>query len=213
MNYHVYLNKMATVKVANVQASSPADAVRQAQQAVSLQASVPPSPENAMKVVFADWGEEEGANHYMIEPVMPSGRVDFTRFQVLGPLMERLPGHKPPMVATQEEACTAIEHLRALLKVLHPGAVGLIYGHHGDEAGERAFEAITAAKHFLANAPQDTVYQGTVSMDGVCVDVEFHAPTGATLMQKDAACLASLAQKAHIDYWSLGNMPEALTPA
>lgn len=40
--------------------------------------------------------------------------------------------------------------IAALLKVLHPGAVGLIGNHHGADRLEEACHAITAAKNFLA---------------------------------------------------------------
>lgn len=44
----------------------------------------------------------------------------------------------------------AADIIAALLKVLHPGAVGLIGNHHGADRMAEACHAITAAKNWLA---------------------------------------------------------------
>lgn len=44
----------------------------------------------------------------------------------------------------------AADIIAALLKVLHPGAVGLIGNHHGAERLNKACQAITAARKYLA---------------------------------------------------------------
>ena len=44
----------------------------------------------------------------------------------------------------------ATDIIAALLKVLHPGAVGLIGNHHGADRLAEACHAITAAKNWLA---------------------------------------------------------------
>lgn len=46
---------------------------------------------------------------------------------------------------------TAAEIIAALLEVLHPGAVGLIGNHHGQDRAEEACNAIYAARDYLAN--------------------------------------------------------------
>lgn len=50
----------------------------------------------------------------------------------------------------EDDEPDAAEIIAALLKVLHPGAVGLIGNHHGTERLNEACQAITAAKSFLA---------------------------------------------------------------
>lgn len=51
----------------------------------------------------------------------------------------------------------AVKHIQSLLKVLHPGAVGLIDAHHGKSASDKACAAIQSAKAFLAGHPNETV--------------------------------------------------------
>ncbi|HHK5646387.1 hypothetical protein [Serratia nevei] len=46
---------------------------------------------------------------------------------------------------------TAAEIIAALLKVLHPGAVGLIANHHGQDRCDEACRAIQAAREYLAD--------------------------------------------------------------
>ena len=48
-----------------------------------------------------------------------------------------------------EQLQAAVQLVRQLVSVLHPGAVGLIGAHHGEPACERACYAVTAAKAFL----------------------------------------------------------------
>lgn len=48
-----------------------------------------------------------------------------------------------------EQLQAAVQLVRQLVLVLHPGAVGLIGAHHGEPACERACHAVTAAKAFL----------------------------------------------------------------
>lgn len=45
--------------------------------------------------------------------------------------------------------------IQALLRVLHPGVVGLIGNQHGEDRGTEAAQAVTAAKDHLA-APETT---------------------------------------------------------
>lgn len=50
---------------------------------------------------------------------------------------------------TSKDAASAII-IQALLRVLHPGVVGLIGNHHGEDRGTEAAQAVTAAKAHLA---------------------------------------------------------------
>jgi len=55
------------------------------------------------------------------------------------------------LLASQEpDEPDAADIIAALLKVLHPGAVGLIGNHHGAERLNEACQAITAARKYLA---------------------------------------------------------------
>lgn len=45
---------------------------------------------------------------------------------------------------------------------------------------------------------------GVFGFDGAQLEVEFQAPMGATVAEKDAAFMAALAQKANIDYLVVG---------
>lgn len=51
---------------------------------------------------------------------------------------------------------------------------------------------------------QREVFAGNLTADGVFLRVEFVAPVGATIQQKDSAFLAALAQQVELDYLSIG---------
>lgn len=51
------------------------------------------------------------------------------------------------------------------------------------------------------------VFHGHLNHDGIYIDVEFLAPVGATVAERDAAFMAVLAQTAHVDYVVVGALP------
>lgn len=93
-----------------------------------------------------------------------------------------------------------------LVKVLHPGAVGLIHNEHGEERGTAACEAVTAAKVYLGRGRETEVLSGYFNFEGATLRADFAVPVGATTEEKDAAFMAALAQQADIDYLSIGNI-------
>ncbi|MBK4737893.1 hypothetical protein [Noviherbaspirillum pedocola] len=54
------------------------------------------------------------------------------------------------------------------------------------------------------------VFQGYFGYEGTQLNVEFQAPVGATVAEKDAAFMAALAQQADIDYHAVGESSQAL---
>jgi hypothetical protein len=55
------------------------------------------------------------------------------------------------LAAHDSDEPTAVDIIAALLKVLHPGAVGLIANHHGQDRCDEACRAIQAAREYLAD--------------------------------------------------------------
>lgn len=92
----------------------------------------------------------------------------------------------------------AVSVIQDLLKVLHPGVLGLIQRHHGNAALERASSAVLAARTFLAQPDGQQPFNGCLTLDGAHIDFQFTAPTNAPQALVDAAFLAGLAQHAHI---------------
>lgn len=188
----------------------------------------------------------------------------------------------------------AAQIIKNLLGVLHPGAIGLIANHHGDDRCEEAINAVNAAHAWLAENAEPTatkkwtcvqeagefsaysdyeadvlvapgivvecrlsipdresypnetpyltfmvgtedergddakgyhitfeqaaallaanennvkldVFEGYLDFDGVRIVIQFQAPAGATVAEKDAAFMAALAQQANVDYLSIGS--------
>lgn len=52
---------------------------------------------------------------------------------------------------TNQNEPTAADIIAELLKVLHPGAVGLIANHHGQDRCDEACRAIQDARRYLAD--------------------------------------------------------------
>ena len=55
------------------------------------------------------------------------------------------------MIMDKNSEQTAADIIAALLKVLHPGAVGLIANHHGQDRCDEACRAIQDARRYLAD--------------------------------------------------------------
>lgn len=72
-------------------------------------------------------------------------------------------------------------------------------GSYFDVAGEETSEGGAAQKQEVVQ-----VFQGYFGFEGNQLDVEFQAPVGSTVAEKDAAFMAALAQKADIDYLAVG---------
>lgn len=99
----------------------------------------------------------------------------------------------------------AVEVILSLLRVLHPGAVGLIANRHGSERMEEACRAINAAKAYLDRSSEPMqVLSGYFGYEGTELRADFSVPVGATTAEKDAAFMAALAQQADIDYLAIG---------
>lgn len=55
---------------------------------------------------------------------------------------------------------------------------------------------------------QYEVFKGHLDFEGVVLNVEFQAPVGSTVAEKDAAFMAALAQQADVNYLSIGETKE-----
>jgi hypothetical protein len=117
---------------------------------------------------------------------------------------------------TRVRDLAAMEIIGDLLRVLHPGAVGLIHNEHGDDRGKAACEAVTAGKAYLGRGSAVEVLSGYFGYEGTELRADFQVPVGATTAEKDAAFMAALAQQADIDYLAIGEsrqpLPESETP-
>ena len=113
------------------------------------------------------------------------------------------------MYAQDKQDTEAIAQLKELIRVLHPGVIGLIDRYHSPEVAQRAGLAVTAAKNLIAaqTAPKKmSVYRGVFRYNGETIENDFIAPMGSDFTAKDAAFLASLAQVAEIDYACVGEL-------
>lgn len=104
----------------------------------------------------------------------------------------------------------AREIINNLLRLLHPGAVGLIRHHHGDDRGQQACAVVMAAKAFLNRGSEVQVLSGYFGYEGTVLHADFQVSVGATVAEKDSAFMAALAQQADIDYHAVGESDKPL---
>ena len=105
----------------------------------------------------------------------------------------------------------AVEIVERLLTVFGPAMKedGEI---NGGDAVDTLIEILTPAVSSFADVskgPQE-VLRGRFAYEGMELVVDFQAPVDATVAEKDAAFMAALAQKADIDFLSIGVLNESL---
>lgn len=89
------------------------------------------------------------------------------------------------------------------------GIVDWAIDNGGDKAGSEAIKEMAAAAISRYEDNDDAlkqfeIFQGYFGLEGTTLNVEFAAPVGATVAEKDAAFMAALAQQADVDYYSVG---------
>lgn len=88
------------------------------------------------------------------------------------------------------------------------GIIDWAIDHGGDKVSLESIkrmsaEAIARYEDTDGVAKQYEVFKGYLDFEGVVLNVEFQAPVGSTVAEKDAAFMAALAQQADVDYVSV----------